>query len=179
MAWVGTRNDEKRKPALSRLSSISPGQRCNRSRLITRRSRAPRLPFAQTSDVIARAVLAEAELRLTVDFSSVRPDEEVVVYCASVDCHAGLALYHELVARDYRDARRYEGGLTEWEEAGLPLEGEWAPNQSPPGHADGPPGLCHDHRGVIWPPKYDQPVGKGGPHDDVESTDSVPHRRAR
>ena len=31
-------------------------------------------------------------------FSSVRPDEEVVVYCTSVDCHASLALYHELVA---------------------------------------------------------------------------------
>jgi len=69
-------------------------------------------------------------------FSSLSPDEEVVVYCTSVDCHASLALYHELVARDYRNVRRYEGGLTEWEEAGLPLEGEWAPNQSPPGHAD-------------------------------------------
>lgn len=69
-------------------------------------------------------------------FSSVRPDEEVVVYCTSVDCHASLALYHELVARGYRDVRRYEGGLTEWEEAGLPLEGEWVPNRSLSGDAD-------------------------------------------
>jgi rhodanese-related sulfurtransferase len=64
-------------------------------------------------------------------FSALSPDEEVVVYCTSVDCHASLALYHELVHRGYRDVRRYEGGLTDWEEAGLPLEGEWA--------KDGPP----------------------------------------
>jgi rhodanese-related sulfurtransferase len=63
--------------------------------------------------------------------SALSPDEEVVVYCTSVDCHASLALYHELVHRGYRDVRRYEGGLTDWEEAGLPLEGEWA--------KDGPP----------------------------------------
>jgi len=61
-------------------------------------------------------------------FSSLSPDDEIVVYCTSVDCHASLALYHELVARGYRNVRRYEGGLTDWEEAGLPLEGEWAKN---------------------------------------------------
>jgi rhodanese-related sulfurtransferase len=59
-------------------------------------------------------------------FSSLRPDEEIVVYCTSIDCHASLALYHELVARGYRKVRRYEGGLTDWEGAGLQLEGEWA-----------------------------------------------------
>lgn len=58
-------------------------------------------------------------------FSSLGQDEEVVVYCTSVDCHASIALYYELVARGYRNVRRYEGGLTDWEEAGLPLEGEW------------------------------------------------------
>ena len=65
-------------------------------------------------------------------FSSLSPDEEVVVYCTSVDCHASLALYHELVAQGYQNVRRYEGGLTEWEGAGLPLEGEWAMIGSPP-----------------------------------------------
>jgi rhodanese-related sulfurtransferase len=59
-------------------------------------------------------------------FSSLLPDEEIIVYCTSVDCHASLALYHDLLARGYRDVRRYEGGLTDWEAAGLPLEGEWA-----------------------------------------------------
>lgn len=66
-------------------------------------------------------------------FSSLSPDEEIVVYCTSVDCHASLALYHELVARGYRNVTRYEGGLTDWEEAGLPLEGAWVKNGSPSG----------------------------------------------
>ena len=58
-------------------------------------------------------------------FGSLRPDDEIVVYCTSVDCHASVALYHALVDRGYRHVRRYEGGLYDWEAAGLPLEGEW------------------------------------------------------
>jgi rhodanese-related sulfurtransferase len=64
-------------------------------------------------------------------FSSLSPDEEIVVYCTSVDCLASIALYHDLVARGYRDVRRYAGGLTDWEEAGLQLEGEWVSNGRP------------------------------------------------
>ena len=67
-------------------------------------------------------------------FSSLGHDDQIVVYCTSVDCHASLALYHELVARGYRNVRRYGGGLTDWEEAGLPLEGEWARNVEPSGN---------------------------------------------
>jgi rhodanese-related sulfurtransferase len=26
----------------------------------------------------------------------------------------------------YQNVRRYSGGLSDWEEAGLPLEGDWA-----------------------------------------------------
>jgi rhodanese-related sulfurtransferase len=58
-------------------------------------------------------------------FSALGPDEEIVVYCTSVDCHASVALYHELVDHGYKNVKRYEGGLTEWEADGLPLEGEW------------------------------------------------------
>ncbi|MGH8945653.1 MAG: rhodanese-like domain-containing protein [Acidimicrobiia bacterium] len=64
-------------------------------------------------------------------FSSLNPDEEVVVYCTSVDCLASVALYHDLVARGYRNVRRYAGGLTDWEAAGLQLEGDWATNGRP------------------------------------------------
>jgi rhodanese-related sulfurtransferase len=42
-----------------------------------------------------------------------------------VDCHASIALYHALVDSGYENVRRYEGGLTDWEAAGLPLEGDW------------------------------------------------------
>ena len=56
-------------------------------------------------------------------YAAVRPNDEVVVYCSNVDCLASVALYRDLVRRGYRRVRRYAGGLMEWEEAGLPLEG--------------------------------------------------------
>jgi rhodanese-related sulfurtransferase len=59
-------------------------------------------------------------------YAAVRPDDEVVVYCSNVDCLSSVALYRDLVRRGYRDVRRYSGGLLDWEDAGLPLEGEFA-----------------------------------------------------
>ena len=32
-------------------------------------------------------------------------------------------MYRDLVARGYQDVRRYSGGLMDWEDAGLQLEG--------------------------------------------------------
>ena len=59
-------------------------------------------------------------------YAAVRPDDEVVVYCSNVDCLSSVALYRDLVRRGYRNVRRYAGGLLDWEDAGLPLEGEFA-----------------------------------------------------
>lgn len=59
-------------------------------------------------------------------YSSVKPDDEVVVYCSNVDCLSSVALYRGLVRRGYRNVRRYAGGLLDWEDAGLPLEGAFA-----------------------------------------------------
>ena len=56
-------------------------------------------------------------------YSSVKPDDEVVVYCSNVDCLSSVALYRDLVRRGYGNVRRYAGGLLDWEDAGLPLEG--------------------------------------------------------
>ena len=56
-------------------------------------------------------------------YAAVKPDDEVVVYCTHVDCLSSVALYRELVKRGYANVRRYAGGLLEWEESGLPLEG--------------------------------------------------------
>lgn len=58
-------------------------------------------------------------------FGAIRPDEEVVVYCTSPDCHASVALYWALHEAGYENVRRYAGGLSDWESAGLPLEGDW------------------------------------------------------
>jgi rhodanese-related sulfurtransferase len=59
-------------------------------------------------------------------YAAIRPDDDVVVYCSNVDCLASVAMYRDLVARGYRQVRRYAGGLLDWEDAGLPLEGRVA-----------------------------------------------------
>ena len=51
-------------------------------------------------------------------------DDEIVVYCSNVDCLSSVATYRALVARGYSNVRRYAGGLIDWEDAGLSLEGE-------------------------------------------------------
>jgi rhodanese-related sulfurtransferase len=56
-------------------------------------------------------------------YAAVRPDDEVVVYCSHVDCLSSVAMYRDLIRRGYRNVRRYSGGLLDWEDAGLPLEG--------------------------------------------------------
>ena len=56
-------------------------------------------------------------------YAALRPADEIVVYCSNVDCLSSVALYRDLIRRGYRDVRRYSGGLLEWEDAGLPLEG--------------------------------------------------------
>ncbi len=62
-------------------------------------------------------------------YAAVRPDDEVVVYCSHVDCLSSVALYRDLGRRGYRNVRRYAGGLLDWEDAGLPLVGEFAPTR--------------------------------------------------
>ena len=59
-------------------------------------------------------------------YGAVHPDDEVVVYCSHVDCLASVAIYRELVRRGHGNVRRYAGGLLDWEDAGLPLEGAFA-----------------------------------------------------
>ena len=59
-------------------------------------------------------------------YRAVGPDDEVVVYCSNVDCLSSVALYRDLVRRGYKNVRRYSGGLLDWEDAGLPLEGNAA-----------------------------------------------------
>jgi rhodanese-related sulfurtransferase len=41
-------------------------------------------------------------------------------------CLASIVAYHRLVDHGYTNVRRYAGGWVEWENAGLPLEGEMA-----------------------------------------------------
>jgi rhodanese-related sulfurtransferase len=59
-------------------------------------------------------------------YSALQKNDEIIVYCSNVDCLSSVALYRALIELGYRNVRRYAGGLLDWEEAGLPLEGTWA-----------------------------------------------------
>lgn len=52
------------------------------------------------------------------------PSEEIVVYCSDVQCLASRAAYRYLTETGFKNVRRYAGGLSDWEAAGLPLEGD-------------------------------------------------------
>jgi rhodanese-related sulfurtransferase len=56
-------------------------------------------------------------------YASLQKDDEIIVYCSNVDCLSSVALYRALVERGYSNVRRYAGGLLDWEDAGLTLEG--------------------------------------------------------
>lgn len=58
-------------------------------------------------------------------YAALQPDDDVVVYCSNVDCLSSVAMYRDLVHRGYKHVRRYSGGLLDWEDAGLPLEGSF------------------------------------------------------
>jgi rhodanese-related sulfurtransferase len=50
-------------------------------------------------------------------------DTEVVVYCQGEDCDSSVKVAHRLLELGYRNIRHYAGGVDDWSEAGLPLEG--------------------------------------------------------
>ncbi len=52
------------------------------------------------------------------------PDDEIVVYCSGDSCPASKYAYQVLTDCEYKNVRRYAGGIADWEEAGYPLEGE-------------------------------------------------------
>lgn len=55
--------------------------------------------------------------------AALQKDDEIIVHCSNVDCLSSVVLYRALVERGYHNVRRYAGGLLDWEEAGLILEG--------------------------------------------------------
>ena len=63
-------------------------------------------------------------------FAALRESDDIVVYCSNLDCHASVALAQKLLDHGYGRVSHYPGGIIDWEAAGMPLEGEWAP---PPG----------------------------------------------
>jgi rhodanese-related sulfurtransferase len=56
---------------------------------------------------------------------ALRKDDDIVVYCSNLACRRSIVAYHILVDNGYTRVRRYAEGIDDWEQAGLPLEGEW------------------------------------------------------
>jgi rhodanese-related sulfurtransferase len=56
---------------------------------------------------------------------SLGKNDEIVVYCSNPPCRKSIVSYHLLEDHGFTNVRRYAGGVSDWEEAGLPLEGSW------------------------------------------------------
>jgi rhodanese-related sulfurtransferase len=50
-------------------------------------------------------------------------DTEIVVYCLGSDCDSSVQVANRLTQLGYRKILHYAGGMEDWAEAGLPLEG--------------------------------------------------------
>jgi rhodanese-related sulfurtransferase len=57
--------------------------------------------------------------------AGLKKDDEIVVYCSNPECLASIAAYQRLIEHHYSNVRRYAGGIADWEDAGMPLEGDW------------------------------------------------------
>jgi rhodanese-related sulfurtransferase len=48
--------------------------------------------------------------------------KEIVVYCASPDCDASPSVARNLAERGFENVLDYEAGMSEWKDAGYPVE---------------------------------------------------------
>jgi rhodanese-related sulfurtransferase len=53
-----------------------------------------------------------------------QPSDRIIVYCSDSLCPASLMAYHFLIDQGFENVSRFSGGLSAWEQAGYPLEGE-------------------------------------------------------
>jgi len=81
------------------------------------------------SDFGFRVKHIPGSIRVTTDpstFSSLPKDADIVVYCSDVDCRLSRRVLERMRESGYVNLSHYAGGLTDWEAAGLPIEGDWA-----------------------------------------------------
>ena len=53
-------------------------------------------------------------------------NDEIVVYCSNPLCYYSIQAYHLLRSKGFTRVARYAGGLSDWQDAGYPLEGSLA-----------------------------------------------------
>ncbi|RJP29583.1 MAG: rhodanese-like domain-containing protein [Candidatus Omnitrophota bacterium] len=51
-------------------------------------------------------------------------DDLIVVYCASFECQASTKAAEKLMSMGYKNVLDYKGGLKDYKEGGMPLEGQ-------------------------------------------------------
>jgi rhodanese-related sulfurtransferase len=56
----------------------------------------------------------------TLKEKGIKPQDEIVVYCASTSCPASKMAAEQLTKLGYTNVSAYEGGLADWKEGGLP-----------------------------------------------------------
>jgi rhodanese-related sulfurtransferase len=89
------------------------------------------------SDFGFRVKHIPGSIRVTADpstFSSLPKDADIVVYCSDVDCRYSRRVLERMRESGYVQLSHYAGGLTDWEAAGLPIEGDWAPGSGDASH---------------------------------------------
>lgn len=64
----------------------------------------------------------EIETLLEAFRAEVPVDQPLVAYCSGYGCEDSFHLAQRLMAEGYADVRVFEGGLPEWQDAGLPVE---------------------------------------------------------
>lgn len=64
----------------------------------------------------------EIETLLEAFRNEVPVDRSLVIYCSGYGCEDSFLLAQRLMAEGYADVRVFEGGLPEWQDAGLPVE---------------------------------------------------------
>ena len=94
---------------------------------------------------------------------ALRRDDQIILYSTGHARQDIRAAFDALTAHGYRDVRCYEGGLTDWEDAGYLVEGtdvgSAAPRRWPHGHSPegleldgGCPHCDNGWSGYGWPP---------------------------
>jgi rhodanese-related sulfurtransferase len=64
-----------------------------------------------------------------------KKEDLIVVYCASFECQASTGAAEKLMDLGYKNVLDYKGGLKDYKEANLPLEGRLYEAHSKTAHA--------------------------------------------
>ena len=56
--------------------------------------------------------------------TTLKPEEEIILYCSDAECPSSKYAYRLLERVGYKNICRYSGGISDWEAAGLPMEGD-------------------------------------------------------